>query len=331
MERTEFKVGINREKLIEEFKKKRVGVLMGGLSEERDISLKSGKAVLEALLARGYNAVEIDVDSDVAATLKRAGVEVAFIALHGIYGEDGAIQGLLEIMKLPYTGSGVLPSAVAMDKAASKLVFNQHSIPTPTFELLRDGDARLPEGLGLPLIVKPANQGSTIGIGVVETPEDFERVVREAYRFDDTLVVESFVGGREITISIIDGRLLPIVEIVTKARIYDFKSKYEKGMTEFIVPAKLGPGVAEKANEAALRSYKALGCGGVARVDIILDEEGNPLVLEANTVPGMTGTSLLPMAAKAAGMDYETLVEEIMLGASLQKDMDSKEASEKSA
>jgi D-alanine-D-alanine ligase len=311
---------MTREKLIEELKKKRVGVLMGGLSEEREISLKSGRAVQKALLSLGYNAVAIDVDKDVAATLRQEGVEVVFIALHGLCGEDGVVQGLLEIMQLPYTGSGVLASAVAMDKAASKIVFIQRKVPTPCFELLRDGDTELPADLNLPLIVKPACQGSTIGIGLAETPQEFAEMAREAYRYGDTLVVESFISGREITISVIDGRALPIVEIVTKSRIYDFKSKYEKGMTEFIVPAKLDPEVEGAANEAALMAYKALGCEGVARVDILLDPSGNPFVLEANTVPGMTGMSLLPMAAKAAGMDYERLVEVLLLGATLHKE-----------
>ncbi|VAW36027.1 D-alanine--D-alanine ligase [hydrothermal vent metagenome] len=306
--------------LITDFKGRRIGVLMGGLSEEREISLKSGRAVLEALRSRGYNAVAIDVGSEAAALLRKEAVEVAFIALHGLYGEDGAVQGLLEIMGIPYTGSGVLASAAAMDKVAGKIFFERYGIPTPAYSVLRDGENKLPEGLGLPLIVKPASHGSTIGIGVADTSAEFQRAVGEAYAYEDTLVVERFISGREVTISILDGTPLPIVEIITRARIYDFRSKYEKGMTEFVVPADLEESIAEGASEAALAAYKALGCSGAARVDIVLDEAGRPFVLEANTVPGMTGTSLLPMAARAAGMDYEALVEEILLGARLHKD-----------
>jgi len=311
---------VDRKGLIADFKGKRIGVLMGGLSEEREISFKSGRAVLEALKSRGYNAVAIDVGSEVAVLLRKEGVEVACIALHGLYGEDGAIQGLLEIMGIPYTGSGLLASAVTMDKVASKIIFDQRGIPTPGYSVLRDGDNKLPEGLGLPLVVKPASHGSTIGIGVADTPDEFKRAVSEAYVFEDTLVVEQFISGREITISIIDGMVLPIVEIITKARIYDFKSKYEKGMAEFVVPANLEKSIAEGANEVALAAYKALGCYGAARVDILLDQAGKPFVLEANTVPGMTGTSLMPMAARGAGMNYEALVEKILLGARLHKD-----------
>ncbi len=310
----------DRKGLIADFKGKRIGVLMGGLSEEREISLKSGRAVLEALKSRGYNAVAIDVGSEVAVLLRQEGVELAFIALHGLYGEDGAIQGLLEIMGIPYTGSGLPASAAAMDKAAGKIIFDRYGIPTPAYSVLRDGENKLPQWLGLPLVVKPASHGSTIGIGVADTPAEFQRAVSEAYAFEDTLVVERFISGREVTVSIIDGTVLPVVEIITRARIYDFRSKYGKGTTEFVVPANLEGNIAEGINEAALVAYKALRCSGAARVDILLDEAGDPFVLEINTVPGMTGTSLLPMAARAAGMDYEALVEEILLGARLHKD-----------
>lgn len=305
--------------LIAEFKGKRIGVLMGGMSEEREISFKSGRAVLAALLSRGYNAVEIDAVSNVAAELKSLDVEIAFIALHGLYGEDGAIQGLLEIMRIPYTGAGVLASAVTMDKVASKVVFDQHQISTPRSFVLKDGNAVIPDGFELPLIVKPASHGSTIGIGVADTIEEFKTAVTEAYKLEEVLIVEEFINGREITISIIEDRVLPIVEIITNARIYDFDSKYKKGLTEFVVPAKLDKAVAERAGEVAVKTYRALGCAGAARVDILLDAAGELFVLEANTIPGMTGMSLLPMAASAAGSSYEELVEEILLTARLHK------------
>ncbi len=305
-----------RAEFIAEFKGKRIGVLMGGLSEEREISFKSGRAVLAALLSRGYNAVAIDAVSNVAAELKGLKIEVVFIALHGLYGEDGAIQGLLEIMRIPYTGSGVLASAVTMDKVASKVVFDQYQIPTPRSFVLRGGSTAIADGFELPLIVKPASHGSTIGIGVADTAEEFQKAAIEGYKFEDVLIVEEFITGREITISIIEDRVLPIVEIIIKGRIYDFDSKYKKGLTEFVVPAKLDKAIAERANEVAVKTYKALGCAGAARVDILLDAADDLFVLEANTIPGMTELSLLPMAA---GSSYEELVEEILLTARLHK------------
>ncbi len=308
-----------RAELIAEFKGKRIGVLMGGLSEEREISFKSGRAVLAALLSRGYNAVAIDAVGNVAAELERLDIEIAFIALHGLYGEDGAIQGLLEIMRIPYTGSGVLASAVTMDKVASKIIFEQHRIPTPRSFVLRDGSTTIADGFELPLIVKPASHGSTIGIGVADTVDEFQKAAAEAYKLEEVLIVEEFITGREVTISIIEDRVLPIVEIITKARIYDFDSKYKKGLTKFVVPARLDKAAAERANEVAVKTYKALGCAGAARVDILLDAAGELFVLEANTIPGMTGLSLLPMAAGAAGSSYEELVEEILLTARLHK------------
>ena len=301
------------------FKGRRIGVLMGGLSGERDISLKSGTAATEALKGLGYETVTIDVTRDVGATLTSEGVQVAFIALHGRYGEDGTIQGTLEMMGLPYTGSGVLASALAMDKVVSKAVFNSASLLTPACEVFKKGT----EGkttLKPPLIVKPASEGSTIGVSLIEDKVDFDKRVQsaldEGFRHDRTVMVEEFIHGREVTVSILDGKVLPVVEITPSEPIYNFKAKYVKGLTEFTVPARLPGGVGEKVEEVSLRAYEALGCRGAARVDLMVDDNNDPYVLEVNTIPGMTGMSLLPLAAGSAGVEYPALVEMMLFCAS---------------
>ncbi|MBI5599898.1 MAG: D-alanine--D-alanine ligase [Deltaproteobacteria bacterium] len=301
------------------FKTRKVAVLMGGFSEERDISLKSGRAVLRALVGLGYNAVTITVGRDVAFRLKDEGIEAAFIALHGGSGEDGSIQGLLEIMDMPYTGSGVLASAVAMDKAATKVFLNYHGIPTPEFMVLKDGDMNAPR-LPMPFIVKPARQGSTIGVSLVDTEGGYNEALKEAYRHDSKVLVERFIQGRELTVGILDGRIFPVIEIVPREAIYDFKAKYVKGMSEFRVPAALEERVEAEVKKAAFDAYNLIGCSGAARVDMVMEDKLNtPHILEVNTVPGMTDLSLFPMAAASAGVGYEALVEEMLLGAGVRK------------
>ncbi len=298
------------------FKKKRIGVLMGGLSREREISLKSGAAVAGALSGCGYDVVTIDAGRDTAERLKDYGVEVAFIALHGRYGEDGMVQGLLELMGIPYTGSGVLSSALAMDKAATKVFLRHHSIPTPGFRVLKNGEGTVPE-MDPPLIVKPAREGSTIGVSLVEDKALLQEAIEEARSHDDTVLVEDFIEGRELTVAILDRRVFPVVEIMPRERIYNFEAKYVKGRTEFKAPAALDDHTEALVKRVAMDAYTALGCRGGARVDVVLDNERRPYVLEVNTVPGMTGLSLFPMAAAAAGVGYEDLVEEMLLGAGL--------------
>lgn len=296
-------------------KYKKIGVLLGGASEEREISLKTGTAVLNALLRKGYDAVAIDAMRELPARLSSEKIEVAFIALHGRYGEDGSVQGLLEVMGIPYTGSGVLASALAMDKVAAKKVFKFHGVSTPSFAVCGDEPVRIKP----PLIVKPSTQGSAIGVTIVRKCGGLKGAVAEACRHGKEALVEKFIEGRELTVSILDGRVLPTIEIRPREGFYDYKAKYTKGMTDFVVPAKLKKPVARRIEKEALGAYRALGCSGAARVDVMLSRRGVPYVLEVNTVPGLTELSLFPRAAAAAGMDYPALVEAMLRSAGLGK------------
>lgn len=297
-------------------KGKKIGVLLGGLSEEREISLKTGDAVLKALLAKGYNAVPIDAGRDIAFRLVSEKVEVAFVALHGRYGEDGCIQGLLEVMGIPYTGSGVQASSVAMDKAAAKKLFLHHGVSTPVSFGYAGGKAVKAK---LPVVVKPSTQGSAIGVTIVRKKAELAPAIAEAKRHRGEPVIEEYIEGRELTVSILDGRVLPVIEIRPKEGFYDYRAKYTKGATDFIVPAPLTKTLEKKVSKEALKAYEALRCAGAARVDVMLKKNGKPYVLEVNTVPGMTELSLFPRAASAVGMDYPALVEEMLKGAGTDK------------
>lgn len=297
-------------------KKKRIGVLMGGLSEEREISLKTGAAILKALGDKGYRAVAIDAGRDIASVLGKKKIDIAFIALHGRYGEDGCIQGLLEVMAIPYTGSGVKASALAMDKTAAKKVMLYHGVSTPASCIYEEGER---PRIKAPLVVKPACQGSAIGVSIVKKEAGLKPALREAARFGGPVLIEKYVLGRELTVSILDGRVLPTIEIRPKKGFYDYTAKYTKGMTEFVVPADIPKQADRKVAKESLKAYEALGCKGAARVDVILDSKGTPFVLEVNTIPGMTELSLFPRAAQAAGLDYPALVEEMLKGAGLNK------------
>lgn len=298
-------------------KRKKIGVLMGGASEEREISLKTGTAVLKALLDKGYNAVSIDAGKDLAYRLVREEIDIAFIALHGRYGEDGCVQGTLEVMGIPYTGSGVQASALAMDKIAAKKMFRFNGVSTPGFGIFEEG--RKMKGINVPFIVKPATQGSAIGVSIVRKKTEIPKAIAEATRHGGPVLIEEFIEGRELTVSILDGRVLPIIEIRPKEGFYDYKAKYTKGMTEFTCPAKLKKSVEKRVATEALGAYKALNCMGAARVDVMLDSKESPYVLEVNTIPGMTELSLYPRSAAAAGMNYPKLVEEMLLGVGLNK------------
>jgi D-alanine-D-alanine ligase len=302
------------------FKKKRVGVLMGGLSQEREISLKSGKAILKALLEKGYQAYPVDVSHDLPEVIAREKIECAFIALHGRFGEDGTVQALLEIMKVPYTGSGVLASALAIHKIMAKKIFLAEGIPTPSFDVLsREGVERnhLKSSLPLPLVIKPAREGSTIGISIVQAGEELQPALKKAGKYDEDILLETFMKGKEITVSILGDLPLPIIEIVPKSGFYDFHSKYTKGETQYIIPARISREKYLRAQEISLKAFKALGCSGFARVDLMTDENEDPFVIDVNTIPGMTETSLFPKAAGYAGIPFEDLAERILLGASL--------------
>ncbi|CAG1066366.1 D-alanine-D-alanine ligase [uncultured bacterium] len=298
-------------------KNKRIGVLMGGISEEREISLRTGTAILKALLEKGYKAVGIDAGRDVAGVLVKKKIDMAFLALHGRYGEDGCMQGLLEVMAIPYTGSGVKASALAMDKTAAKKVMLYHGVSTPASCIYEQGTALKVKVL--PLVVKPACQGSAIGVSIVNKESGIKAALKEASRFGGPVLIEKYIKGRELTVSILDGRVLPTIEIRPKKGFYDYTAKYTKGMTEFVVPAPMSKATEKKVARESLKAYEALGCAGAARVDVMLDSKGTPFVLEVNTIPGMTELSLFPRAAEAAGLDYATLVEEMLKGAGLNK------------
>ena len=301
-------------------KEKKIAVLLGGLSAEREVSLKSGAAVCEALVARGYNAVAIDVGRDLPEVLIREGVGAAFIALHGRYGEDGCVQGLLELMQIPYTGSGVLASALAMHKYFSKQAFVGKGIPTAPFYCFRRGEQVLPDALsfGFPLVVKPVQEGSSVGISIVRAESELEAALELAFRYDDEVLVEQYIKGQEVQVGILGDRPIGAIEIVPKNEFYDFEAKYTSGMAEHIFPARLESALYEKAQQLGLAAHRALGCSGYSRVDLLVTQQGEFFVLEVNTLPGMTSLSLLPeIAAKGAGLSFEVLVERIIETAAL--------------
>lgn len=295
----------------------RVGVLMGGHSAERAISLKTGQAVCAALTRLGYRVVPIDVGADLPWQLRAKKVQVAFVALHGAQGEDGSVQGLLEILGMPYTGSGVRASAIAMDKVATKALLRSYRIPVPPGVVMhrdRDGET-WPSGLPSAVVVKPAAQGSTIGVSVVRDRTRWKRALQRAYRYGSTVIVESYIPGREIALSVLDGQALPPVEVVAPHGFYDYAAKYQKAETRYHCPAPLSASQSAKLSALAVRAYSVLGCVGAARIDFRLDRSGRPFVLEVNTIPGMTERSLLPMAAAQAGLTYDQLVERILCSA----------------
>lgn len=304
------------------FRGKKIGVLMGGASREREISLKSGEACLKALESKGYKVTPVFVDAELPFVLREMGVDVAFIALHGRWGEDGTVQGLLELMGIPYTGSGVLASALSMDKVQTKRIMRSEGIPTSEYRILHypEGIIGPPadsEFLHRPIVVKPSREGSTIGVSIVREPDQLISALELAYEHGPCIIAELYITGREVAAAILDREPLPLVEIRPKKGHYDFESKYTAGFTEYLVPAPLTAEVTRICQDYSLRLYDALGCSGVARVDMIVTEEGNPFLLEINTVPGMTETSLVPKAAQAAGLDFAELVERILFSASL--------------
>jgi D-alanine-D-alanine ligase len=293
----------------------RIGVIMGGRSAERDISLRTGRAVHAALLRRGYKAVAIDAADVLTDQLRTRKVEIAFIALHGPGGEDGTIQGLLEVLGIPYTGSGVRASAIAMHKPTAKALLHSEGIPVPDGSVIRAASGQrlsLPAAIRWPVIVKPAAQGSTIGITIVRQPSEWSTALKRAHEFDPEAIVEAYIPGRELTVSVLSGTALPAVEIVAPNGFYDYAAKYEKGKTRYLCPAPLAATLRKRLSDLALKSYRLIGCEGAARVDFRVTAKGRPYVLEVNTIPGMTETSLLPMAAAKAGIAYDSLTERIL-------------------
>jgi D-alanine-D-alanine ligase len=304
----------------------RIGVLMGGRSSERDISLKTGQAVYQALIRRGYDAVAIDVTDRLHRDLEDHKIAIAFLSLHGPGGEDGTVQGFLETLGIPYTGSGVRASAVGMHKAATKTLLAAHGIPLPPGTVVRECDrpslAKIlrQTKLKLPIVIKPVSQGSTIGVTVVRRAGQWREALELAHCYDPEVMVESYIPGHEAAVSILGTaaggpKVLPAIEIVAPDGFYDFSAKYQKGKTRYLCPAPFPPKVVHHINELTRRTYEVLGCKGAARVDFRITPRGRPYVLEINTVPGMTETSLLPMAAAQVGMAYDDLVEQILQSA----------------
>ncbi len=301
-------------------KKLKIGVIAGGISSEREISLLTGKNIYRSLLKLGYNAIFIDPKNDFLSELKK--INLAFLALHGRYGEDGTIQGLLEFMKIPYTGAGVLGSAIAINKLLSKKIMNYENILTPdyvaidynNYKDLSEIKSLMNEKLSFPLMIKPNSEGSTIGVNIARNDSQLEDALINASEYDNKILIEKYINGRELTVGII-GRepvALPVIEIKPKNDFYDYKAKYVKNMTEYIVPAELDKKVYKYVSDAAVKCHRVLECSGISRVDFILDKKNNAYVFELNTIPGMTATSLVPKAARAAGISFDNLIEIIL-------------------
>lgn len=309
----------------EEFKGKRIGVLMGGMSAEREVSLMSGKAIGEALQLMGYDVCLIEVDENLPLVLQEKKIEVAFIGLHGRWGEDGAVQGLLEMMRIPYTGSGVLASALAMNKIISRKIFLHHGLPVPRYIVLGIEQQReffitnLP--WALPVVIKPSQEGSSVGVTIVTQEGQISEALEKAFSFGPEILVEEYIPGREIQVGILDDSPLGAIEIVPKVQFYSYEAKYTEGLAEHISPAPLPRPSYDQALKLGLEAHRLLGCEGGTRVDLIYAEEpglpGRFFILEVNTLPGMTALSLLPEIARGAGIDFPHLVERILLGARL--------------
>ena len=301
----------------------KVAVLMGGASAEREISLMSGAGVLKALQASGVDAHAFDPAQRELGDLKRDGFERCFIALHGRFGEDGTVQGALELLGIPYTGSGVMASAIAIDKVMTKRVWLAEGLPTPRYRLLRRGSfsqqqlIAIPDQLGLPLIVKPAREGSSIGVVKVAAYSEIEQAVEQAAQMDADILCEQFIGGDEVTCPVIgsgdDARALPVIRIVAPAGNYDYRNKYFTDDTQYIVPCGLPAGEEQAIQQLVLKAYRVLDCRGWGRVDVMVDGATRaPYLLEINTSPGMTTHSLVPMSARAAGIGYEALCVQLL-------------------
>lgn len=299
---------------------RRIGVLMGGWGEEREVSMKTGEAIALALEANGHQVARLFAGNGLDTTLREAAVDVAFLALHGRMGEDGRVQGLLEVMGIPYTGSGVLGSALAMNKGFAKKLFRQHNLATPTGYVVPASKLKdvptLHADLGFPCVVKPASSGSSVGLTLVHTREQLEPAIALACRFGGEALVERFVKGREVTVAILDGEVLGTCEVGHDGSVFDTQTKYEGG-AKYHLPPRVPATRVANIEQMALTAARSLGCRGAVRVDFIVPEIGNEVVLEVNTLPGMTRTSLFPKIAKAAGLSFEALVERLLQGATM--------------
>ncbi len=294
----------------------KVGVIFGGVSKEREISIKTGKAIVNALRELGYNVVEIEANEDIVKRILESNIDVAFIALHGRLGEDGTVQGLLELLRIPYTGSSCLASAIGMDKIITKKIWISEGIKTPPFQVLNN-PAEIRK-IDFPIVVKPPCEGSTIGINIVRSEEEYKSALEEAFNLGNKVLLEKYIKGNEYTVSILDGKAYTPIEIKPASGFYDYRSKYTKGATEYIIPPNCSKEKQLLMMEEAIKAYNAIGCSGAARVDFIMNlEDDLPYALEINTIPGMTETSLLPKAMAYHGIDFKSLVEKIIKSAKL--------------
>lgn len=303
---------------------KKIVVVMGGPSTEAEVSRRSGTAILEALKAKGYNAEGLELNpATFANDIKASGAEFVFNALHGKFGEDGIIQGTLEMMGIPYTGSGVMAAAVTMDKVATKRFFMAEGIPTPKAHTYfryefkkRDLTGEILQEFSVPVVVKASSQGSSIGVVIVEKAEELEAALSEVFKYDREVLVEEFIKGRELTVAVWGNEekqeALPIIEITTVTGRYDYVTKYKVGASTHIIPAPIPEEVTKKVKEIAIRAFAVCGCSGMARVDFMLGEDNQPYAIEVNTIPGMTETSLVPDAGRAAGIEFPELCARIL-------------------
>ncbi len=285
-------------------------ILKGGPSPEAEISRKSAESIKNALEQLGYKVVDIEFDKDCVKNLLEIKPKKVFIALHGVPGEDGSVQGLLEALNIPYTGCGVETSAICIDKDVTKKVLKSFGIPVPTSETFYN--RKNISWIESPCIVKPARTGSTVGISLVKNREEFQKAVELAFKFDSKIIIEEFIEGRELTIPVLNGKPLPIIEIITESGFYDFNSKYKKSTTKYITPAEISEKTKRKIEQIAIKTYSILECKGAVRMDFRLNQLNIPYLLEVNTIPGMTERSLLPKSAAAAGMKFHQLIEEML-------------------
>ena len=296
---------------------RRVGVLYGGVSSEREISLKSGKAVIGALKEKGYDVAPIDITEEDISRVVDAKVDAVFVALHGRFGEDGGIQGLLEDAGVPYTGSDSRASRAGMDKMASKCFFITHDVPTPPFRLVTTTqhwnqiDEAVGE-IGLPLVVKPLRQGSSIGVSIAKTKEAVAVALAKAFRYGHQAIVERYICGREFTVGVLDTTALPVIELRTPQEFFNYDAKYSDESTQYVTSPDLPPAVYDKLQATALAAHESIDCRHFSRVDMLIEQDGSVYVLEVNTVPGLTARSLFPLAAQAAGMPFVELCDRIV-------------------
>lgn len=318
-----YKTGEELLTLLKEASRRKIVVVCGGTSTEAEVSRRTGRAIADALKSKNYNVELLELNPQTfAKTIREKDCSIVFNAVHGRYGEDGLIQGTLDMLKIPYTGSGVLAAALTMDKVATKHFLNSANISTPKFAVYREVDRRvelaaeIEKNFGVPVVIKAAAQGSSIGVTIVENSADIDEAIDNAFMFGDEILVEEFIKGRELTVAVFgnedDAEALPVIEITTTTGRYDYKSKYTKGLSTHIVPAKIPDDLTAKVQRLAIAAFKICKCAGVARVDLMLSEENIPYVIEVNSVPGMTETSLVPDAARAAGIDFPELCEKIL-------------------